>query len=126
MSKYIKGYEVEEDDGKRLLGTLDLIVELEKMAKDRSRKRRNRKTSRLMVKWLRSLVRSYGIAIDPFKNAVLYHYNVAKHREEDVKASHEELKKDIARYFDLLENYEDYTNEFIELGNKLSKVGKQE
>lgn len=97
MSKYIKGYKVEEDDGKRLLGTLDLIVELEKMAKDKSRKRRNRKTSRLMAKWLRSLVRSYGIAIDPFKNAVLYQYNVANHREEDAKAELKKLREKVGK-----------------------------
>jgi hypothetical protein len=86
----IKGYKVAKDDGVRLLGTLDLIIELEKDAKDKSRARRNRKTSRLMAKWLRSLVRSYGIALDPFKNAVLYHYNVVRLREEDCCA---ELKK---------------------------------
>jgi hypothetical protein len=86
----IKGYKVAKDDGVRLLGTLDLIVELEKDARDKNRSRRNRKTSRLMAKWLRSTVRSYGIALDPFKNAVLYHYNVVRHREEDCCA---ELKK---------------------------------
>lgn len=47
-------------------------------------------------------------------------------QQEKLQAEHEALKKDVARYFDLLENYEDYTNEFIELGNKLSKVGKEE
>jgi hypothetical protein len=91
----IKGYKVAKDDGVRLLGTLDLIIELEKDAKDKSRARRNRKTSKLMAKWLRSLVRSYGIALDPFKNAVLYHYNVVRYREEDCCAELKKIREEI-------------------------------
>lgn len=44
-------------------------------------------------------------------------------KSETTEKEHEAFKKDVARYFDLLENYEDYTNEFIELGRKLTKVG---
>jgi hypothetical protein len=91
----IKGYKVAKDDGVRLLGTLDLIIELEKDAKDKSRARRNRKTSKLMAKWLRSTVRSYGIALDPFKNAVLYHYNVVRNREEDCCAELKKIREEI-------------------------------
>jgi cell shape-determining protein MreC len=47
-------------------------------------------------------------------------------KSETTEKEHEALKKDVARYFDLLENYEDYTNEFRTLYEELSKVGKEE
>lgn len=47
-------------------------------------------------------------------------------QQETLQAEHEALKKDVARYFDMLENYEGYSNEFRALYEKLSKVGKEE
>ena len=45
-------------------------------------------------------------------------------QQEDLQAEHEELKKDVARFFYLLNNYEEHNNdEFTSLGDKLSKVG---
>ena len=81
--KTIKGYKVEDDDGIRLLNTLDLIELEQRRSKDKSRARRHRKTSKLMVKWLKSHLQDYGIMSNPYKNAVLRQYNIANGREED-------------------------------------------
>ena len=83
MKKYIKGYEVLEDDGERLLGTVDLIVDLQSRLKGKAR--RNKRSDKLMIKWLKSHLRSYGIAPNPFKNAVLKQYNIANGREKEWK-----------------------------------------
>jgi hypothetical protein len=53
----IKSYTVKQDDVVRKFNTFDFIFELEKAAKDKSRSKRNRKTSKLMANLLRSYVR---------------------------------------------------------------------
>ena len=90
----IKGYTVLADDGVRLLGTLDLIVMLEKSVKDKSRAKRNIRTDKKMIKWLKSMVRNYGIAVNPYKNAVLRQYNIANGREENAVAILDKLRRD--------------------------------
>ena len=96
--KFIK-YEVLEDDGKRLLGTLDLIKEETIRAKDKSRAKRHRQESKTFVKWLKSHLQIYGIMSNPYKSAVLTHYNIVRGREIDkVYEIKKILKKDIDDY----------------------------
>ena len=74
-------YEVPADDGIRQLTSLDLIVQLEKELKEKQ-ERRHRLRRKALIKYLMSNLQTYGIMIDPFKNAILDQYNKAKHREE--------------------------------------------
>ena len=50
-------------------------------------------------------------------------------RLEATEKKYEELKRDVKRYFELVENIKlglwNYNSEFATLGNKLSKVGKK-
>lgn len=76
-------YKVPEDDGKRLLGTLDLIAMERERLKEKGRARRHKRVSRTMIKWLKAHIEDYGIQMDPFKNAVLQHWNIANGREKE-------------------------------------------
>ena len=76
-------YEVKPDDGIRELGTLDLIVQLEKELKQKQ-ERRHRLRRKALIKYLMSNIQSYGIMPDPFKNAILERYNQVKHRKEQI------------------------------------------
>lgn len=74
-------YEVPADDGVRSLTTLDLIVELEEELKQKQ-ERRHRKRRKALIKYLMSNLQTYGIMIDPFKNAILDRYNKVRKRND--------------------------------------------